>query len=216
MSTDAGLTWTNYSTGLPNIPANCIIYQNGSNDGVYIGMDVGVYYRDNTLSTWSLFNTGLPNTVISELDIQYSTQKLRAATYGRGLWESDLFTIPNSPPVTDFTASANVICEGEAITFTDISGNLPTSWSWNFGAGAVPTTSTAQNPTVIFPIAGMYTVTLTATNGFGNDIETKVSYINVTNGVANNIISSDQNICTGTAPAQFLGQTPTGWPHRSG
>ncbi|MFI5203449.1 MAG: PKD domain-containing protein [Flavobacteriales bacterium] len=211
MSTDAGVTWVNYSTGLPNIPANCITYQNGTaNDGVYVGMDIGVYYRDNTLSSWILFNTGLPNTVVTELDIQYSTSKLRASTYGRGLWESDLFSLPTTAPVTDFTADAFSTCEGQTINFSDISQNLPTAWSWNFGAGAIPSTSTAQHPSVQFTTAGNYTVTLTTTNAFGNDTEVKTAFIVVQPGVNNNLISADQVICTGTAPATLIGQTPTG------
>lgn len=90
-STNGGTTWTNISGNLPNIPANCIIYQNGSQDGVYVGMDVGIYYRDNTLADWVLFNAGLPNVEVTELEIDYDENKIFAATYGRGLWSSDLY-----------------------------------------------------------------------------------------------------------------------------
>jgi len=92
-SADAGLTWTNYSDSLPNLPVSCVVYQNNSNDALYIGTDVGVYYRDNTMSAWQPFFDGLPNVAIGELEIQYSASKLRAATYGRGMWESDLANI---------------------------------------------------------------------------------------------------------------------------
>lgn len=90
-STNGGTSWTNISGTLPNMPANCITYSNGSNGGLYLGMDVGVYYRDNTMSDWILFNAGLPNVEISDLEIQYSLGKVRAATFGRGVWESDLY-----------------------------------------------------------------------------------------------------------------------------
>jgi photosystem II stability/assembly factor-like uncharacterized protein len=90
-STNGGTSWTNVSGTLPNIPSNCVIYSNGSNGGLYLGMDVGVYYRDNTMSDWVLFNAQLPNVEIADLEIQYSLGKLRAATYGRGVWESDLY-----------------------------------------------------------------------------------------------------------------------------
>ncbi|MBC7872868.1 MAG: hypothetical protein H7Y01_02670, partial [Ferruginibacter sp.] len=92
MSDDAGVTWTNYSAGLPNLPANCIVYQNGSNDALYVGTDVGVYYRNNSMSSWQPFFDGLPNVIVNELEIHYGAGKIRAATYGRGLWESDLVT----------------------------------------------------------------------------------------------------------------------------
>jgi hypothetical protein len=51
-STNGGSTWTNISGTLPNLPANCILYQKGSPEGLYVGMDAGVYYRDNITNAW--------------------------------------------------------------------------------------------------------------------------------------------------------------------
>ena len=89
-TSDGGSTWANVSGTLPNIPINCIEYQNGSNDIVYIGTDLGVFYTDATLNNWISYNTGLPNVIIDELEVYTPTSKLRAATFGRGIWESDL------------------------------------------------------------------------------------------------------------------------------
>jgi len=94
-STNGGTTWTNISLGLPNIPVNCITYQTGTSDGIYIGTDAGVYYRDNTLGTWIPYMDGLPNVVVTELDIHYPTGTITASTYGRGLWRGQLYTLPN-------------------------------------------------------------------------------------------------------------------------
>ncbi|MDF2437905.1 MAG: hypothetical protein K0Q95_2281, partial [Bacteroidota bacterium] len=184
-SADAGVTWTNYTTGLPNLPANCIVYQNGSaNDALYVGTDVGVYYRDNTASSWTTYNSGLPNVIVKELEIQYTAGKLRAATYGRGIWQSDLATPGTSPPVTDFSANRTNICIGDCISFTDLSTGAPTSWSWSF-PGAATTTSTLQNPTnICYNTAGTYNVTLTATNANGSNPITKTAYITVSGTVA--------------------------------
>jgi photosystem II stability/assembly factor-like uncharacterized protein len=91
-TTDGGLSWTNISGTLPNIPVNCIVFQNGNSNSLYIGTEFGVYYTDATMSDWVTFNTGLPNVIIDDLEIQYSASKLRAATYGRGIWETDLNT----------------------------------------------------------------------------------------------------------------------------
>jgi hypothetical protein len=95
-STDGGVNWTNISGTLPNIPVNCIAYQRGSNGGLYIGTDLGVFYRNNTMSDWIRFQNGLPNVVVTELEISYNDNKLWAATYGRGLWNSDLFQGSNN------------------------------------------------------------------------------------------------------------------------
>ncbi len=90
-SRDGGTSWTNISGTLPNIPANCIAYQPQSNEGLYIGMDVGVYYRDTIIGDWILFSNKLPNVFVNELEISLSVNRIRAATYGRGLWESPLY-----------------------------------------------------------------------------------------------------------------------------
>lgn len=179
-SADAGTTWTNYSSDLPNLPINAVVWQGGDNDAIYVGMDVGVYYRDNTLSTWTNYTGNLPNVQIQELEIDFNISKLRAATFGRGLWEVDLYggTPSTDPPVANFSASATNIYEGDSVTFTDLSTNNPNSWSWTF-AGGTPGTSTAQNPTITYSTAGTYQVALTATNTYGSDTETKPAYITV-------------------------------------
>lgn len=96
-SGNAGDTWENYSSGLPNLPVNCITYQHASDDGLYVGTDVGIYFIDNATGTWQPFLSGLPNVDVEEMEISYSIGKIRAATNGRGLWESDLaVTVPST------------------------------------------------------------------------------------------------------------------------
>ncbi|MBL1180007.1 MAG: S8 family serine peptidase [Bacteroidetes bacterium] len=86
----------------------------------------------------------------------------------------------NQPPVADFTSNVTTVTAGGSVNFTDLSYNNPTTWSWNFGGGGTPNTSSQKNPTIQFNTPGTYTVTLTATNGNGNDVETKTNYITVT------------------------------------
>jgi len=174
-TTDAGVTWTNVSTGVPNLPVNCVVYQNGSNDGVYVGTDVGVYYKDNTSGNWAAYNTGLPNVIVNELEIQYTAGKLRAATYGRGIWESNLMA---AAPTALFTAGATTVCAGKTITFTDQSTGGANTWSWTF-AGGTPGTSTSQNPTITYNTPGVYNVTLVASNTNGSSTNTKTNYVTV-------------------------------------
>ena len=95
-SVNGGQSWTNISGTLPNLPANCIVYEKNSADGLYVGTDVGVYYRDNNLNKWVPFMKGLPNVIVKELEIFYPGNKIRAATYGRSMWESDLYPLANS------------------------------------------------------------------------------------------------------------------------
>lgn len=89
-SINGGSSWTNVSGTLPNLPANCITLQNGTSNGLYVGMDIGIFYKDDEMSDWELFTDGLPNVEIRELEINYSENKIYAATYGRGLWVSEV------------------------------------------------------------------------------------------------------------------------------
>lgn len=92
-SENNGTTWTNISYNIPNVPANCIqidIASDSLNYDLYIGTDVGVFYKKDSDLTWQYFGSGLPNTQVSDLEIFYPTGKLRAGTYGRGIWETDI------------------------------------------------------------------------------------------------------------------------------
>lgn len=83
-----------------------------------------------------------------------------------------------SAPVAAFSASPTTVCVGSSTTFTDLSTNSPTSWSWSFTGGS-PALSTSQNPVVTYTAVGTYTVSMTATNNNGSDNETINSYITV-------------------------------------
>jgi PKD repeat protein len=100
-----------------------------------------------------------------------------------------------SQPVSSFSTSAKEICSGASITFTDQSTNTPTAWNWQFPGGN-PASSTQNNPTIFFPLSGVYTVSLVASNaaGAGN---TSVQTITVTDCVSiseNNTLTSQVNI----------------------
>ncbi len=95
-STDGGATWTNISAGLPELPIMTIVQnkQNTNEIELYVGTDVGVYKKQGD-QMWLPFSNQLPNVLVTELEFYYDdahpkNTKLRAATFGRGLWESRL------------------------------------------------------------------------------------------------------------------------------
>jgi len=85
----------------------------------------------------------------------------------------------NLPPVADFTADNTTVIAGSTVNFTDMSAYSPTAWSWSF-PGGTPTSSTQQNPSILYSTPGVYNVSLTATNTNGNDTKVQNSYITVT------------------------------------
>ncbi len=167
-SSDAGASWQNISGNLPNLPVNCIEYQAGSQDGIYVGTDVGIYYKDNNLSNWQSYMTNLPNVMVYEMEIHYGVNKIRAATFGRGIWESPLFSPSPFPPLAEFTYTSGSICAGDSIEFIDQSVNAAPGWQWFFPGGS-PASSTAQSPKVAYGAAGTYTAMLIVSNANGND-----------------------------------------------
>ncbi len=90
MSTNTGDSWTNMSANLPNVPINCLAIDN--NNGAYAGTDIGVFYRGASMSNWMPWSNKLPNTPVTELVIfdDGVNKKIRASTFGRGVWESAL------------------------------------------------------------------------------------------------------------------------------
>jgi photosystem II stability/assembly factor-like uncharacterized protein len=90
-STDAGATWTNISDNLPNLPVNCIVHNTADpNNGIYAATDLGVYFRDDLSTEWSIFSWDLPNVIITEIEIHPMTQNMYASTFGRGIWKVNL------------------------------------------------------------------------------------------------------------------------------
>jgi photosystem II stability/assembly factor-like uncharacterized protein len=91
MSEDFGESWINISKDLPNVTINTIVHQDDSEkNNVYIGTNNGVLYTSDELDSWVPFIENLPNTIVRDIEIHYPTQKINAATYGRGIWQADL------------------------------------------------------------------------------------------------------------------------------
>ena len=199
MTNNGGGSWSNISNNLPNIPANCMVYQSGTNDLIYVGMDVGVYYKDNSTNNWSLWNTGLPNTPISELEITPATPSLLyAATFGRGVWAVSLYA-PNAP-LTSFSVASTNVCNGAAVTFSDNSQNLPSNWSWSVtpSSGVVISSTSVPTPTLTFFSVGTYTVRMQASNGSGTgSITTQTIVVSAPPTIT--IAAQNNSVCLGSA-----------------
>jgi uncharacterized repeat protein (TIGR02543 family) len=153
-------------------------------DSVQLADDYQYRYKATSSGTWTTNTTSSTSVGISGLspgtEHEFQVRSLCPGGASSSYSSSFLFTTDsNLPPVADFTANPTTISEGQSAAFTDTSTNIPTSWSWSFPGGN-PSTSTSQNPTVAYNTAGVYNVTLTATNSNGEDTETKTNYITVT------------------------------------
>lgn len=104
-SLTGGTSWTLMTPNLPDVAVNTIVTDTSSVlENLYIGTDLGIYYWDASMTDWVNFSSGFPYASrVTELEISYdSPKRIRASTYGRGLWESDLY----SPETNVFPTSA--------------------------------------------------------------------------------------------------------------
>jgi PKD repeat protein len=174
--------------------------------------------------TWS-FPGGVPNTFSGQnppvifygAPGTYSVTLTVSNAFGSNtITKTDYITVNTCPPPTvNFTANPLTICEGSTVQFADLSTNSPNGWNWTF-PGGTPGTSTLQNPVVTYATAGVYNVTLTASNPYGNNTLTKTNYITVNNcpppPVAN-FSASPTTICAGGTVnfTDLSSNSPTGW-----
>ncbi len=99
---DGGLSWNEFDCDgtncLPDAPFNdFIIYYNPENNlrEYYAATDIGVF-KNTGENIWHELAEGMPNCIV--MDLEVNGGKLRAATFGRGIWEWDLTggTLPNA------------------------------------------------------------------------------------------------------------------------
>jgi hypothetical protein len=126
-STDGGAHWASFMANLPRVPASSLVVDPESAGTVYVATDAGVYFTTQMPSCaslpstcWSVFGTGLPGAPVVGLNAapaSAAAQVLTAATYGRGVWQTPLWTAGAS--LTTVTASP------DSLTFpSQVSGTV--------------------------------------------------------------------------------------------
>jgi hypothetical protein len=115
-TTDAGATWIDKNADLPDSPANSIALDPTNANVLYVGTDVGVFVSIDDGASWADFGAGMPNVPVVKMKtfVSGGVKKLRAATYGRGLWQIDL-------------ASPDVNFSGSTLSFATVVGRTSAS-----------------------------------------------------------------------------------------
>lgn len=90
-------------------------------------------------------------------------------------------------PTADFSASVTIGAVPLDVSFTDLSNQLPTGWSWDFGDTG---TSDDQHPNHQYTTLGTYTVSLTATNPNGSHTRVQPLLITVPEPSVHSILAS--------------------------
>ena len=117
-TSNAGASWTDFTGNLPDAPANAIVVDSGtslSNGVVYAGTDAGIFASSTGTANWTEVGPGsgqpgfIANAAITSLQVFNSggLHRLRAATYGRGIWQySDAPLHLSTPPILTINANA--------------------------------------------------------------------------------------------------------------
>jgi photosystem II stability/assembly factor-like uncharacterized protein len=180
-SIDGGATWNNEtSSELDGQSLQDMVTIGGTDGGVYIGTGISVYYKNNTMSSWSLDNTNLPATIgVTKLRPFYRDGKIRLASYGKGVWESNLYEVPVNPVAKIMVDKLTAFCPTDTFYFDDYSmiNHLGATWEWTFQNANV-SSSLMRNPKVTFTSSGAHLITLKVTNSLGNS-DTDSIYIDI-------------------------------------
>jgi hypothetical protein len=221
-STDFGAHWLNLSANLPDAPANALAIDPNDANTVYIALDTGVYVTQaittcSTTNCWNLFGTALPDSPVialvagANLPTGAATNGLlRAATYGRGIWQTTLLAATSSlqPALTlstsSFTFSAQQVSTQSAaqtLTLTS-SGNSPVTITSFATTGDFTKTDTCTKQTL--PVTATCTVQIVfAPSATGTRSGQLTIFANIPTGQATVALSG-----TATATASIV-LTPT-------
>ena len=88
-------TWTNISSGIPQVPVSAFVVDQTNSNTLYAGTDIGVYVSTDAGTSWSPFGTGLPRIAVFDMALtNASPRKLRVATHGKGMYEIPVNVAP--------------------------------------------------------------------------------------------------------------------------
>ncbi len=217
-SYDKGETWNKITGNLPAASKNTIEYYKNDNEGLYVGTDAGIYYKNADMSEWVSFNNGFPVSAnVTEIEIYYDTASpandlVRASTYGRGLWSSPAWY---GQLTAAFTASDTAIPTGCAIDFYDNSSGVPHQWQWAFEGADTPASNLKNPEGILYSSPGTFAVTLAVSNPLGGDTAYVAGYITVSDTMKPvvDFSASDTVTCSGNQVYFYdkSSRCPTSW-----
>ncbi len=135
------------------------------------------------------------------------SKDVSVSTGGDCAWV-DFIVLPASAFQAAFISNVTQICENNTVNFFDQSSGNVVSWEWIF-EGGYPSTSSEQNPTVLYSTPGTYDVALTVSDGTENSTLILYDYITV-NAIPEVSLEPFDWVCAGWPAFELTGGMPAG------
>lgn len=200
-STNGGVTWTaiDVANGFPSgIPVHVVKVHPQNSQTLYAGTDFGVYISIDGGISWSRFGGNLPLVAVRDLYVSPDGSLLRAATYGRGVWELQAPQLSVSLDKTTATVNPSATTTFTA-TVTNYATDNKVNWTVSTGGGAVSPTQTASGSATTYTApatVGVYTVTAASNESATATASATVNVYNPTS-VAVSVAPTTKTLVTG-------------------
>jgi Calx-beta domain-containing protein len=152
-SSPGAAVWAAAGNGIPSVPINAFAIDPLNSNNLYAGTDIGVYFSNDAGASWTPFGTGLPRVAVFDLAIQPTSRLLRAATHGRGIWETSL--VNPAASTMQFNVSSMSVAEGSASSPTDATVTVTRSGDTSFPASVNYATSDTSGANPCGAITGI-------------------------------------------------------------
>lgn len=162
-STTGGGNWQNITANLPDIPANALALNPNDPNNLFVGTDLGLFETMDGGKSWNRI-PGMPLIAVFDIDVNQKLGILRAATHGRGVYETKL-TVPvtaNPDFILAISPASQTVMAGQSATFT-INSQAVNGFNQMINLTATSSQSTVQTSFSAATITANGTSTLTVT-----------------------------------------------------
>jgi hypothetical protein len=160
-TTDLGKTWESRWEGMPDVSCNTVVMHPDDENTIFIGTDAGVFASFDDGRTWMPFGRGLPRVPVADLKVHPTENLLRAATYGRSVWEVPLPSASVTDPVITspyggdrYTGSFNTV-----LSWQGFKPPVTIEYSVDDGASWLPLASGVVGNSTVWKVVNWPTVT---------------------------------------------------------
>lgn len=148
-----GASWTNITHNLGNMPIDCAVIDHTDASNIYLGAKIGVYRKAMNDNVWTLYNDSLANVSIEDMEVCWGSNTIKAASWGRGLWEYSLYNRNTYPAIITTKINSDVTLNTPKETMDQFvtseiqySGTLTSVYvKWSFNAPVFNNTIPMQN-----------------------------------------------------------------------